>query len=157
MVAKIEGLNLVVVGKSSGEGREGWMYKDILEQPKLLGIEDRVIFTGFVEVEELQLLLSGSLALIQPSLWEGFGIPVVEAMACGVSVLASDVSSLPEVIGEAGLLFDPYSEDQMEQAIRLIANDKKLRLRLAKLGTKQAEKFSYEKMARTVLKVFEAL
>ncbi|MBI2600227.1 glycosyltransferase family 4 protein [Candidatus Daviesbacteria bacterium] len=157
VVAKIDGLKLVIVGKSSGEGREGWMYKDILERPKILGIEDRVVFTGFVETEQLLLLLKGSLALIQPSLWEGFGIPVVEAMACGVPVLVSNVSSLPEVIGEAGLLFDPYSQDQMEQAIRLIVNDKKLRMKLAKLGPKQAKKFSWNKMAKIVLKVFEML
>ncbi len=157
VVAKIDGLKLLVVGKSSGEGREGWMYKEILERPKLLGIEDRVVFTGYVESSELPVLISGALALIQPSLWEGFGITVVEAMACGVPVLVSNISSLPEVVGNAGLLFDPYSEDQMEQAIRTVCHDKKLRMRLVKLGLKQARKFSWDKMAEVISKVFEAL
>ena len=156
-VSKIEGLNLVVVGKTTGPGRQGWMYEDILQAPKKLGIEQRVIFTGFVPNKDLAVLLNGAVAFIQPSLWEGFGIPVVEAMACGVPVIVSNVSSLPEIVGKAGLLIDPYSIDQIEQAIRTVIADKKLRSKLSKLGLKQSSKFSWQKMARVVLKALESI
>lgn len=154
-VARIDNLDLMIVGKVDGDGRQGWMYEDILKAPKDLGIENRVRFLGFVSTEQLITLLQGALAFIQPSLWEGFGIPVVEAMACGTTVIVSNVSSLPEVVGKAGLLFDPYSVDQIEQAIRTIVTDKKLREKYSKAGIAQAQKFSWDKMARTVLKVLE--
>lgn len=149
------GLNLVIVGKTKGEGRQGWMYEDILQTPQKLGIENKVKLLGFVPTEDLSYLLSGALAFIQPSLWEGFGIPVVEAMAVGTPVIVSNVSSLPEVVGKAGILVDPYSVDQMEQAIRLMVIDKKLRQKYSKESIAQAKKFSWDKMAKTVLKVFE--
>ena len=154
-VSRIENLNLIIVGKSTGEGREGWMYEDILKSPKEFGIEDRVKFLGFVPKDKLSFLLSKALAFIQPSLWEGFGIPVVEAMATGTPVIVSNVSSLPEVVGNAGILIDPYSTQQIEQAIRTIMTDKKLRQKYVKAGIIQAKKFSWSKMAKEVLKVFE--
>ena len=157
MVKDINNLELVVVGKTKGEGKQGWMYEDILRAPKNLGIEERVKFLGFVPTDNLSVLLSGATAFIQPSLWEGFGIPVVEAMASGTPVIVSDVSSLPEVVGKAGLLVDPYSIDQIEQAIRTISTDKKLRQKYSKEGIVQAKKFSWEKMAKEVLKVFERI
>lgn len=148
-------LKLVIVGKTEGEGRQGWMYQDILDAPKKFGIEDRVKFTGFVPTQDLPHLLSGAYAFVLPSLWEGFGIPVLEAMACGVPVIVSNVSSLPEVVGSAGILVNPYSVDQIEQAIRTVVSDKKLWEKYSKAGIEQAKKFSWEKMARTVLGVFD--
>ncbi len=156
-VARIEGLHLVIVGKTTGEGRQGWQFEETLNRPKELGIEDRVKFTGFVPDEDLPNLLNGAEAFILPSLWEGFGIPVVDAMACGVPVLVSNASSLPEVVGKAGVTFDPNSIDQIEQAIRTIMTDKKLRLKLSKMSLEQAKKFSWEKMARIILKTFEGV
>lgn len=152
---KIENLKLVIVGKTTGLGREGWMYEDILRKPKELGIEERVIFTGFVPDEQLNLLLNGAKAFVLPSLWEGFGIPVVDAMSVGCPVIVSDISSLPEVVGEAGLLVDPNSSDQIEQAIRTITSDKKLAAKKSKQAIQQAAKFSWEKMAKIVLNVLE--
>lgn len=152
---KIEGMELVIVGKGSGEGRSGWMYEDILKKPKELGIEEKVIFTGFVPKDDLPYLLSGATSFVLPSLWEGFGIPLLEAMACGTPVISSNVSSLPEVVGKAGLLVNPQSADQIEQAIRVVSFDKKLRRDLIKKGFEQAKKFSWKKMAQEVLKVFE--
>ncbi len=148
-------LELVIVGKTSGEGKEGWMYEDILQTPNNLGVGDKVKFLGFVPTEDLAILLGGALAFIQPSLWEGFGIPAVEAMASGVPVIVSNASSLPEVVEKAGLSVDPYSVDQIEQAMRLLVTDKKLRQKYSKLGIEQAKKFSWDKMAKTVLRVFE--
>lgn len=153
-VSKIEMVNLVVVGKTKGEGRQGWMFDDILKTPQKLGIKDRVIFTGFTKTEDLPLLLSGAKAFVLPSLWEGFGIPVVEAMACKTPVIVSNVSSLPEVAGKAGLLVDPYSIDQIEHAIRVMISDKKMREKYSKASLIQAKKFSWGKMAKTVLSSF---
>lgn len=154
-VARIADLKLVIVGKTEGLGRQGWKYEEILQTPKKLGIEERVTFTGFVPTKDLPALLSRAQAFVLPSLYEGFGIPVLEAMACGIPVICSNVSSLPEVCGRAGLLVDPYSVDQIEQAIRLITTDKKLRQKKIKEGFKQVKKFSWDKMARNLLKVFE--
>lgn len=148
-VARIDNLKLIIVGKT------GWEYEEILAAPGKLGIEDRVEFKGYVATDKLADLLRGALAFVLPSLYEGFGIPVLEAMACGVPVLSSNVSSLPEVVGEAGLTFDPYSVDQIEQAIRTIISDKKLQQKYSKLGLERAKQFSWDKMAKTILKVFE--
>jgi len=151
----IDNLKLVIVGKTTGLGRQGWMYEEILKAPKKYGIEEKVIFTGFASTEDLPYLLAGSRAFILVSLYEGFGIPVVEAMACGTPVIVSNVSSLPEAAGSAGLLINPESVEQITQAIRTIAFDSKLRAKKSKEGLKQAKKFSWPKMAKLVLKVFK--
>jgi len=156
-VSRIEKLTLVVVGKATGEGREGWMYKEILQTPKRLAIEERVKFLGFTPPEDLPYLLAGAKAFVLPSLWEGFGMTALEAMACGVPTVVSNVSSLPEVVGKAGLLIDPYSVTQIEQAIRAVVTDKKLRSKYSKVALEQAKKFSWEKTAKVVLKVFESI
>ncbi|RJQ27336.1 glycosyltransferase family 1 protein [Candidatus Parcubacteria bacterium] len=154
---KIDNLKLVVVGKTKGPGRQGWMYEEILNKPKELGIEGKVIFTGFAPTEDLSYLMRGAVAYALPSLWEGFGIPVVESMACGTPAIVSNISSLPEVVGPTGIQVDPYSVEQIEQAIRIIAFDKKLRAKMSKEGIKWVERFSWEKMAKEVLRVFEGL
>lgn len=152
---KIDDLMLVVVGKTLGLGRQAWKYQDILDAPEKLGISEKVIFTGFVPDEDMVYLMNGATCFALPSLWEGFGIPVVDAMACGVPVIVSNVSSLPEVVGEAGLLVDPRSITQIEQSIRTISSDKKLWQKKSKLGLVQSKKFSWTKMAKIVLNVFE--
>lgn len=156
-MASIEGLNLAIVGKSKGIGRQGWMYEDILQAPKKLGIEEKIIFTGFVPTDDLVYLLSGAVAYINPSLYEGFGIPVLEAMASGTPVIVSNKSSLQEIVGKAGLLVNPYSVNQIEQAIRTIANDKKFRQKYSKMGIIHSKKFSWSKMAKIVLRLFESV
>lgn len=157
VIKKIDKLKLVIVGKTKGLGREAWMFEEILDKPKQLGIEDRVIFTGFVPADEMPYLLSGSAGFILPSLWEGFGITVLEAMASGVPVIVSNISSLPEVVGKAGLLVDPNSSDEIEQAIRTIYADKKLRYKYSQKSLEQAKKFSYKKMAKQVIQVLEGV
>lgn len=152
---KIENTKLVIVGKTTGAGKQSWMFDEILKKPAELKIQNKVIFTGFVPEEELPYLLNGAKAFILASLWEGFGLTVVEAMASGVPVIVSNVSSMPEVVGKAGLLINPYSVDQIEQAIRLILTDSKIRNKKIKQGLYQAKKFSWEKMAKIVLKEFE--
>lgn len=156
-VRKIDNLKLVIVGKIKGKGRQAWMNEEILEEPKKLGIENRVIFTDFVPSKELPYLVAGSKAFVLPSLWEGFGIPVVEAMATGTPVITSNISSLPEVVGNAGLLVDPKSETQIEQAIRLLTTDKKLHNKLSKQALNQSKKFSWKTMSEKVIKVLESV
>lgn len=150
-------LKLVIIGKAGGVGRKGWMYEDILKKPKELGIEKNVLFLGYVEKDDLIYLLNGALASISVSLYEGFGLTILEALACGVPAIVSNVSSLPEVVGKAGLLVNPKSVDQIEQAIRVMVTDKKLRAGLKKLSLEQAKKFSWKKMAKEVIKVLELL
>lgn len=154
---KIDNLKLVIVGKTKGLGRQSWMYEETLKKPKELGIEEKVIFTGFAPSEDLPYLMNGAEVFVWPSLWEGFGIPLLEAMACGTPVITSKVSSLPEVVGSAGILVDPKNVGQIEQAIRALAFDKKLRAQKSKEAIKQAAKFSWKKMAKEVLKVLESV
>lgn len=148
-------LKLVIVGKTTGVGRQAWMFEETLKKPQELGIKDKVVFTGFAPTEDLPYLLSGAEVFILPSLWEGFGIPVAESMACGTPVIVSNISSLPEVAGKAGILIDPNSTDQIEQAIRAIIFDKKIRAEKSKAAIGQVAKFSWDKMAKAVLKVFQ--
>lgn len=153
----VEDCKLVIVGKIKGKGRQAWMNEEILTEPKKLGIENKIIFTDFVPTKELPALISGARAFILPSLWEGFGIPVVEAMACGTPVIVSNVSSLPEVAGVAGIQISPESETQIEQAIRLLVSDKKIHDRLSKKALLQAKKFSWREMASKVIVVLESV
>ena len=152
---KIDNLKLVIVGKTKGLGRQAWMFEEILKKPKELGIEERVIFTGFVPTEDLPALMTGAKVFVWPSLWEGFGMPPLEAMACGTPAIVSNVSSLPEVVGDAGIVVDPKSVEQIEGAIRAVCFDGNLRARKSKESLVQARKFSWGKMGRTVLKVLE--
>lgn len=158
-IKEIKDLKLVIVGKTKGQGRSGWMFEEIINYPKELGMEDRVIFTGFAPTEDLPFLLNGALAYILPSLYEGFGIPVVEAMSCGTPVIVSRISSLPEVVdnGKAGMMIDPYSVDDIRQGITKVVNNEKLRQELSKRGLEQAKRFEWQKMAKQVLTVFEGL
>lgn len=155
VVGEDDRLNLVIVGKTTGPGREGWMFQDILKAPKKFDIENRVIFTSFAPTKDLPALLSASEAFILPSLWEGFGIPALEAMACGTPVLVSNVSSLPEVVGHAAALFDPYSVKSISEAIAKAANNGSIRKKRVQLGLKQAKKFSWVKCAEETLKILE--
>lgn len=154
-VAQIENVKLLIIGKSKGEGREGWKYEEILNHPKKLGIEERVIFCGYLEKVEVASLLSGAKMLCLVSLWEGFGIPVIEAFGCGIPVVVSDSSSLPEIAGDSGLYVDPYSVGSIKDAIENLLNDKKLWNEKSKLAAQQAKKFSWQKMSRQVLEVFK--
>lgn len=107
--------------------------------------------------DDLPGLYRGSLALIFPSLYEGFGLPVIEAMACGVPVVTSTVTSLPEVAGDAALLVDPESVEQITAAINEIVNNTETRAMMIDKGFAQAKLFSWEEVARKISKVFEEI
>jgi glycosyltransferase involved in cell wall biosynthesis len=119
------------------------------------GLGDRVHFTGFVPDADLGHLYRRAYALVQPSLMEGFGLPPVEAMACGTPVLASTAGSLPEIIGDAGVFFDPTDIEAMADAMCSLLVDQCLRDRLAGLGLERAAQFTWSSAARSLLNCFE--
>lgn len=136
-------------------GQKGWLYDDIFAQVRKLGIADRVVLTGYVPDADLPALLSGALAFVFPSLYEGFGLPVLEAMACGTPVICSNTSSLPEVAGDAALLVDPLDSHELAGAIHRIATDPGLRRLLVARGFEQVARFSWHRCARETLRVLE--
>ncbi len=132
-------------------GQRGWLY----DPAWTAGVEG-IIFTGYVADEDIAALYSGALALVFPSLHEGFGFPVLEAMRCGTPVITSTTSSLPEVAGDAALLVDPRDIEAIAQAIGRIVNDTALRAELVARGHAQARRFTWERAARHTLQVLEA-
>lgn len=120
-------------------------------------LEERVILTGYVPDEDLVFLYSRAYALVQPSLVEGFGLPAVEAMACGAPVIASRAGSLPEVVGPAGVYFDPTDVGAMAKTIGDFLNDAALRRELAAIAPARASLFSWDASARALLACFDDL
>ncbi len=144
-------LRLVIAG-----GR-GWLDSPLYRQIEALGIQERVHLVGFVADEDLPALYSAAQAFAYPSLYEGFGLPPLEAMACGVPVVVSNSSSLPEVVGDAGLQVDPYDVDALADALAQVIEDETLRRDLVQKGKKRAETFSWETAARQLRGHYAAL
>jgi glycosyltransferase involved in cell wall biosynthesis len=115
--------------------------------------KDSIIFTGYLKDEDLIALYQQALAFIYPSLYEGFGLPVLEAMACGVPVITSNNSSLAEIANDSALCCDPYSIDEIAQSMQKISESQALRNELAAAGIKKANEFSWEKTAKETAKV----
>lgn len=141
-------------------GSKGWLSDEIYELPKKLGIKDQVKFLGYIPDEDLPALYSGARAFLFPSLFEGFGLPILEAMAVGCPVLTSNVSSIPEVTlrlpkGHAALLVDPYSIEDIARGISKLSINHELRTKLTTLGFTQVKKFSWEKAAKETLVILE--
>lgn len=132
-------------------GGRGWMYQSILDTPERLGVRDRVIFPDFFPDADLPALYAGATLFVYPSLYEGFGLPILEAMACGTPVVTSNASSLPEVAGEAALYFDPSDVDAMAAQVHRALSDEALRADLRGKGFAQAKKFSWDKAAKKLL------
>lgn len=130
-------------------------YRPIMEWVEKLNLNHRVVFTGTVAEDDLPAVYKGASIFILPSLYEGFGLVLLEAMACGTPVIASNISSIPEVIGEAGELFDPNSEDNMYDVCRhVLANTRRLQ-EMQIMGVNRAHLFSWQKMADKTLDVYE--
>lgn len=119
-----------------------------------LGLDAKVIFTGFVPDEDLPTLYSAASIFVFPSLYEGFGLPPLEAMACGTPVVASNTSSLPEVIGDAGVLVNPFSIDEITSAVRSVLKSKSRQREMSCKGVERARRFSWEETARKTLTVY---
>jgi glycosyltransferase involved in cell wall biosynthesis len=133
---------LVVVGPTA------WKSAGIFRQLRTLGIESDVLLTGFVSDDDLPALYSGAAAFAFPSLYEGFGLPPLEAMACGTPVVTSNNSSLPEVVGDAGLLVDPLDVEALASALDRLLTDPELSSRLIRRGIARSKTFTWERTAR---------
>ncbi len=138
-------------------GRKGWLYDPIFSKVKQLKLEKRVIFTDYVPDSDLPALISGAKVYVLPSLWEGFGIPVIEAQACGVPVVVSNVSSLPEIVGDSGILVDPQSVDSIADGIKKVLTSEKLSNDLIKKGFENIKRFSWQTYAKQTLEILEKL
>ncbi|OGH13693.1 MAG: hypothetical protein A2860_04580 [Candidatus Levybacteria bacterium RIFCSPHIGHO2_01_FULL_37_33] len=149
--SKVKNLNLVIIGK------KGWMYEDILNAPEKYNVSDRVKFLDSVSDEELPVFYQNAICFVLPSLYEGFGLPVLEAMKYGCPVITSNVSSLPEAGGDAALYFNPENVNDIAEKIKKVIEDKTLREEMIQKGYQQIKKFSWEKTARETLQVLEQL
>jgi len=138
-------------------GRRGWLCDDLIARVRRLGLEGQVLFPGYVPHKDKAALLSGAVAFVFPSLYEGFGLPVLEAQACDCPVICSSTSSLPEVAGEGALLVDPTDTVGWTEAMAQVAGDPALRASLVERGRDNLHRFSWERCARTVLAVMESL
>ncbi len=132
-------------------GKRGWLYDDLFTQVRRMGLERRVRFPGYISDEDKVTLMSGALAFVFPSLYEGFGLPVIEAQSCGCPVITSTTSSLPEVAGDAALLVDPGDVAAIATAMRHIVVDPILREDLMARGFVNARRFSWRACAQSVL------
>ncbi|MDQ4076197.1 MAG: glycosyltransferase family 4 protein [Chloroflexota bacterium] len=137
-------------------GGEGWLADDLQVEIDTLGIATQVVRPGYVVDADLPSLLSSAEVLVFPSLFEGFGLPVLEAMACGTPVLTSTTSSLREVAGEAALLVDPTSEQQITNALRLLLTQPALRVALRERGLARAAHFTWERSAAQIWELLVA-
>ncbi len=135
-------------------GGEGWMYSGIFDEVRRLGVADEVHFPGYAASETLPLWYSAATAFIYPSFYEGFGLPVLEAMACGAPVVTSNRTSLPEVLGDAGLLVDPDDPDDIANAVRILLTDTSRRVSMASAGLNQARQFTWRRTARETAAVY---
>lgn len=142
-------LKLVIVGNKGWNVAE--LFKVITESP----IKEQIILPGYVTDEDLVKFYNAAEVFVYPSLYEGFGIPIIEAMACGCPVITSNVSSMPEVAGTAALLVDPNNANEIKNAVQKILKNKELRELLIKDGIKQAKKFSWKKTAQATLAVYK--
>lgn len=127
----------------------------LIAQAEKLGLSSQVKFLNYVPYDHLPILLNQALALVFPTLWEGFGIPVLEAMACGTPVITSNCASLPEVAGDAALLVDPYNVGEIASAMQAIAADSSLRSCLSSLGLARASQFSWAKTGQATVEILE--
>ncbi len=132
-------------------------YTALREKIAELGVSEKVIFTGFASDRALPHFYNAARALVLPSFDEGFGLPAVEAMACGTPVVASHAGALPEVVGEAGLFFSPHDPEELKERLHRLLKDEGLRKELGKKGLCRAREFSWERSARTALAAFEGL
>jgi len=138
-------------------GEKGWLYQEIFKEVARLGLQNRVHFTGFVDDADLPALYSAATLFAYPSLYEGFGLPVLEAMACGTPVVTANQSSLPEVAGTAGLMVDPKKTDAIASAMAQVLTNPDLHKKLSDAGQIQATKFTWAAMAQNLLELYKSL
>jgi len=141
-------LHLVITGK------KGWYYEGLFEKVKQLSLEEKVIFTGYVDEQDKAAIYQGAKVFTFPSIYEGFGLPPLEAMAAGVPVISSDTSSMPEVVGKAGILLSPHDKSGWVKAIREVSGSEKLRKEMIAKNLEQVKHFSWDKTAEKTIEVY---
>ncbi len=146
---RLHNIYLVVVG-----GR-GWKNKELRRALDHQTLGKYVHLTGYISDDQLRLFYDNALCLLFPSLYEGFGFPILEAMSCGTPVITSNISSMPEVAGEAAILVNPFDVNELKNAMMSILKDVELRKNLSKRGLERVKNFSWDTCARQVLKIFE--
>ena len=134
-------------------GSKSWKDASVFETLEKLNLKDRIKKIGYVEHEDMPVLYNLAKAYVYPSLYEGFGLPVLEAMKCGCPVVASNATSIPEVAGDAAILINPLDTKALSEAIFRILTDQQLRNELMSSGYKQAQRFSWDKCAKQMLEI----
>lgn len=142
---------LLIAGSLRDEGKE---LKALVDSK---GLSDSIIFTGFIEDSKLPILYSGAEAFIYPSIYEGFGLPPLEAMSCKTPVITSNLTSIPEVTDNAALLINPYNIDELSSAIVTLLNNESLKENLIKIGYERSKKFSWTTVAKETISVYEQI
>jgi len=135
-------------------GGMGWQHQKIVQLVEKFGLENMVVFTGYIPQEELPYWYNAATFFVLPSLFEGFGIPILESMACGTPVITSNVTSMPEVAGDAAILVDPTNIEMLAHAMQLVANNPDLRQAMREKGFQQAAKFSWQKTAQETVAIY---
>lgn len=142
-------LKLVIVGK------KGWQMDEFFKMIKELKLEDSIIFPGYVPDDDLVKFYNAAEVFVYPSMYEGFGIPVLEALACGCPVITSNTSSMPEITGPAAVLINPADTQDIKKAMQKLLKNEQLRKTLSEQGIEQAKKFSWQKTAQKTLEAYE--
>ncbi len=138
-------------------GGKGWMYDQVYATVQELGLPERVHFPGFIPQDELAWWYNAAEMMVYPSLYEGFGLPPLEAMACGTPVVTSRISSMPEIVGEAALQVDPYDVGEMAEALHQLASDAALRAEKGAAGLERAALFSWARTAQETVAIYQRL
>jgi glycosyltransferase involved in cell wall biosynthesis len=138
-------------------GGKGWLYEGFFRRLEALEVRDAVRFPGYVPSADLPILYSAATLAVTPSVYEGFGLPVLEAMACGTPVISSHSSSLPELGGQAACYFDPYDVEEMASTIRAVWTDSEQRAEMREKGLAQAAKFSWARAAEETLAIYRTV
>ena len=138
-------------------GKRAWLYGETLGAIEAGGVKGSVVLTGYVRESDLPALYSGALCFVYPSFFEGFGLPPLEAMSCGAPVVAGDLTSLPEVVGDAGLLVNPFDEGALAEALGRLIDDPGLRRELRERGLRRARLFDWRETARMTLQVYRTV
>ncbi len=138
-------------------GGKGWLNDDIYNSIKRLNLQDKAVFTDYIADSDMCGLINGAMGFLFPSIYEGFGMPPLEAMACGVPVLTSHEASLPEVVGDSAVLVDAYNVESIAEGISKLYIDEELRAELSEMGLKQAKKYTWESASETLHSIYKEL
>ncbi len=138
-------------------GKRGWYYEKVFKTVEELGLKGKVIITGYVTDKDVPLLMNGAEVFVYPSFYEGFGLPPLEAMACGTPVISSNVSSILEVVGDAGVLVNPRNVEELTNAIQEVLDNDQLRAQLSEKGLKRAGEFSWQETTRKTVGIYNEI